>query len=262
MEYVEKIRFFDHTYQPAIKKEDVPMDAFPSWPYLPAEVRRIIWRFSFAKPRRVILRFKGDRCIGQEAQSRTGWFSTTRIPPALGVCRESRSEALKCYELAFGTIIHPDSVWFDFSKDILVFKRPVVPTYNAYLLPRLFETRESRVTGGEEKRVHRLVIEATPDLTKKVNMFWKEIKLMPGLKTLELHLAGYDGNVDLACRIVLQRLRNFYFRNCQTIKEELRPWTLPRLTIHMSDPVPAVIKSIRPTSATVDFCDILEWRAY
>jgi hypothetical protein len=80
---------------------------------LPKEIRLQIWKHCLPGPRAV------EVCYGQNSE-----FLESKYPPpiALHICRESRAEALKHYELAFDSRPNASRIYFDFSRDGLHFK--------------------------------------------------------------------------------------------------------------------------------------------
>jgi hypothetical protein len=90
---------------------------------LPLELRLKIWSFIAPGPRTVSIKYKGLSfySIGKGFSAAAGWRSPEPIPVILHICRESRTEALKSYQLALGSYHHPPRIYFDFSKDTLRF---------------------------------------------------------------------------------------------------------------------------------------------
>jgi len=86
---------------------------FPRFPELPTEIRLKIWKYCLPAPRALEVDY--GECSD---------FLHCKYPPpiALQICRESRAEALKHYELAFDNRPNASRIYFDFSRDGLHFK--------------------------------------------------------------------------------------------------------------------------------------------
>jgi hypothetical protein len=101
----------------SISHEHTPIgsfaQSFPHFPELPTEIRLQIWRHCLPGPRAVEV----DYGHGSE-------FLYSEYPPpiALHICRESRIEALKHYELAFDSKPNACRIYFNFSRDGLHFR--------------------------------------------------------------------------------------------------------------------------------------------
>jgi hypothetical protein len=111
-----------------ISSDSHQLATFHLFPTLPTEIRLKIWRHALP-PRIIEIRFRGlPNCVGNSYGSLEPHF-TSRIPRPLHVCRESRTEALRHYELNFGldtsslmdTNRECAGIYVDFEKDILFF---------------------------------------------------------------------------------------------------------------------------------------------
>jgi hypothetical protein len=85
---------------------------FTPFPNLPAELRLHIWKSTLPAQRIIQLKFRGYHRDGDNTKG-PGFYAPTRIPQALSICQESRSESLKQYTLAFS------SVYINFQTDVL-----------------------------------------------------------------------------------------------------------------------------------------------
>jgi hypothetical protein len=87
--------------------------SFPRFLELPTEIRLKIWLHCLPGPRAVEVDY------GERSE-----FLYSKYPPpiALRICRESRAEALKHYELAFHSRPNAGQIYFDFSRDSLHFQ--------------------------------------------------------------------------------------------------------------------------------------------
>jgi hypothetical protein len=101
-----------------------PPPPFPKFLDLPTELRRQIWRDAFPAPRIVELVDGPGRTGRLRAQQLvTPWITPATPPVVLYVCRESRSEALRYYQLAFGRNGFEPRIYIDFARDIVYFGR-------------------------------------------------------------------------------------------------------------------------------------------
>jgi len=87
--------------------------SFPRFLELPSEIRLNIWKYCLPGPRAVELEY------GERAEL---LYSKYPPPITLSICRESRTEALKHYELAFNSRPNAGHIYFDFSRDSLHFQ--------------------------------------------------------------------------------------------------------------------------------------------
>lgn len=121
---------------------------------LPTEIRLLIWQHALPGPRVIEIR-TSNISIGIHNSYR--WLkprSICRIPTLLHVCRESRTEALKRYQLSFGlettrylgTLRTAPGIFIDFEKDIVFFGQK--SNYSAMQLG----TREGEFKGLEKVR--------------------------------------------------------------------------------------------------------------
>jgi hypothetical protein len=96
--------------------------AFPQFVKLPPELRCHIWRHTFSESRVVELRDAPGH-MGRLAAQRyvVPWISPAALPIALGVCQESRKEALRSYELSFSRGGFPPQIYINFDRDVVYF---------------------------------------------------------------------------------------------------------------------------------------------
>jgi hypothetical protein len=85
---------------------------FVLFPDLPIEIRLKVWEYAFA-PRVVNI-------IYDELEDRYHTFNST-VPTLLHIHHESRMLGLRTLKLRFGTESHEPRIYFDFSRDILLF---------------------------------------------------------------------------------------------------------------------------------------------
>ncbi|KAI0206357.1 hypothetical protein F4808DRAFT_455119 [Astrocystis sublimbata] len=93
---------------------------FTIFTLLPAELRIQIWRLScHQRVVEVLYDQESDRCS-----------TTTPVPAALHVCRESRYEALRVYKRSFGTLSHEPTIYFNRELDTVYIPRPPFMGYD------------------------------------------------------------------------------------------------------------------------------------
>lgn len=117
-------------------KNTEPQNTFTCFEKRPAEIRIPIRRESQSPGR-----------VAQLELRHTGFKSRTPVPFKLHVCRESRTEALEVYELAYAVPSEPWSAttYFDFDKDELYLSVPARNIFPAY--PKIIDylVREDKV---------------------------------------------------------------------------------------------------------------------
>jgi hypothetical protein len=89
---------------------------------LPVEIRLQIWRLAFPGSRVIVLGDGGHRPLyrfQQQFWTPTSYRALQPLPVTLSVCRESRAETLKIYQLGFSRDGYPPRVYMDFELDIL-----------------------------------------------------------------------------------------------------------------------------------------------
>lgn len=101
-----------------------PAPLFPQFLDLPTELRLQIWREAFPPPR-IIELVDGPGRTGKLRAQRlvTPWITPAMPPAVLYVCHESRAEALRYYQLAFGRNSFEPRIYIDFARDIVCFGR-------------------------------------------------------------------------------------------------------------------------------------------
>lgn len=98
---------------PETTPSPVAAQTFTLFPNLPTEIKRKIYRHMMPGPRSVHLTFR---------KHNTNFLkSSTPIPVLLHLNRDARSEALKTYQLYFGTSKNPSKVYFNPKIDTLYF---------------------------------------------------------------------------------------------------------------------------------------------
>jgi hypothetical protein len=102
-----------------------PVGSFTYFPKLPAEIRLKIWKDALPEPRviRIQLKFetRQPRNEGQKKKPQVSRFVASRPSPVgLRVCRESRIEALKEYQIGFPTKTSPAQTYVNYNLDTFV----------------------------------------------------------------------------------------------------------------------------------------------
>ncbi|KAK9443866.1 uncharacterized protein VB005_02391 [Metarhizium brunneum] len=112
---------------PAAQKIGIPPAEFPLFSGLPPELRLKIWNLNLPAMRVVSLRCGAESpslynmlsCT--DTTSFTGCTSDAPIPVNMHVCAESRAEAFKSFQYAFGFVRNPGHIIFNPDSDILYF---------------------------------------------------------------------------------------------------------------------------------------------
>jgi hypothetical protein len=82
------------------------------FPMFPPEIQLKIWRYTFPGPRVVSIRYDNDDRA----------YSSSATPPvALFICKQSREEAKRFWQLTFGSKIDEGRVWVSFDIDQVLF---------------------------------------------------------------------------------------------------------------------------------------------
>ena len=100
------------------------------------ELRLKIWRSTFPK-----LRIVGIESVFDHSSRRfRGWKSVDPSPIVLRISHESREEALKHYQLSFGTEQEPPCIYFNFEMDTLRFGNGPGPSFLTMPTPSWLES--------------------------------------------------------------------------------------------------------------------------
>jgi hypothetical protein len=85
------------------------------FPLFPREIQLKIWRYSFP----------GGRAVNITYDPNDDDYKSNAIPPvALFVCKQSREEAKRFWQLTFGSTIDNGRIWFSFEIDQVLFMNP------------------------------------------------------------------------------------------------------------------------------------------
>jgi hypothetical protein len=123
----------EESFTASVSEEIIkPVASFSYFPKLPAEIRLKIWKNALPGPRIIRMELKyGARVpvkAGEKRKPKIAHFVGSRSRPVgLQVCRESRIEALKEYELAFPTKTSPAQTYINFAMDTMVLDK--IPSY-------------------------------------------------------------------------------------------------------------------------------------
>ncbi len=97
-----------------------PACDFPLFSRLPAELRLMIWNEALPGPRLLQARFQFENREFPFGSDLVSCATRTPPPALLGVCRESRAEALKRYSLCFAARDGPATTYVDLKADTLL----------------------------------------------------------------------------------------------------------------------------------------------
>ncbi|TVY75859.1 hypothetical protein LSUE1_G006937 [Lachnellula suecica] len=116
---VDSVVDIDPSPDPPPKEWKPFLTSFALFSKFPIEIRQMIWYLTL-QPRVVELAFQAEH----------GFYSRVRVPPALGVCSDSRRAVSHLYALRFGSALDEPAISFNFSLDTLYFDE----SFGAYLL--------------------------------------------------------------------------------------------------------------------------------
>jgi hypothetical protein len=172
----------------------------------PPEIQLKIWRSTFP-PRVVSLRFDA------EAKAYT---SNATPPVALSVCKQSRDETKRFYQLTFGNEIDQGRVWIHFDIDTVLFMNSVDPAYQSEL-PDLAKFL-SKTKGVQKIKILAMEVSLAEVVrvtrVAKSNKPWIQEILFPAMRNLEKvfevwHLCNSDFLADGASGYVLSRRKQY-----------------------------------------------------
>jgi hypothetical protein len=207
---------------------------FTLFPDLPLELRLKIWFFIAPGPRTVSIKYKGLSfySIGKGFSAAAGWRSPDPVPIVLHICRESRTEALKSYQLAFGSYLHPGRIYFDFSKDTLRFGNSQGDAYMT--VPEMLQSGPidyllDVFLGGDfygaddAEKVKYMITDIDESVYERRAFCWDEIRLFTGLKKLTIMPWDEDEMADELMRGYRNTLRN--------VASKHHEWVVPQIAV-------------------------------
>lgn len=208
----------------------VPATSFTVFPDLPFEIRLKIWSFVTPAPRDVTIKYTtAFRKIEEQiSPASTGWISSTPVPVILQICRESRAEALKSYQLSFGTVYNEPRIYFNFAIDSLSFG--AIPgtqwtdahEEESYLLDVMLGGSYHGAIDAEKVRY--MSFDVHEDLYARISFCWDEIREMSELEELTLKV---DENEDAQIEDLM-----VVYRNWLTAVSNASPeWAIPRTKV-------------------------------
>jgi len=154
-----------------------PLTEFHLFPQLPSELRLKIWSHDIAIPRIVTFRLEKEKA--DKKYFGKAFVPFNRPPTALGVCRESRFEALSIYKPSFETLYSPVYTYISFAHDTIRCKDELLQ----YI---------GKEQSGATQHIQRLVLEVR-DVAYFAFFCMDVIKSMGGLT--ELELSTHQGEV-------------------------------------------------------------------
>jgi hypothetical protein len=208
--------------------------SFTPFTWLPLELRLKIWSYIAPGPRTVSIKYKGLNfySVGKGFSVAAGWRSPDPIPVILHICRESRTEALKFYQLAFGSYHHNARTYFDFSKDTLRFgnsqgdARMTVPEM---LQSGPIDYMLDVFLGGDfygaddAEKVRFMITDIDESVYGRRAFCWDEIRLFSGLMELTIMPWEEDEMADELMRGYRDTLRNVASKHPE--------WIVPRIKV-------------------------------
>jgi hypothetical protein len=205
---------------------------FTLFPELPFELRLKCWSFVAPGPRRVHIKYqtKYNTTNARAVVAFSGWTSPDPAPVILHICHESREEALKSYQLSFGSVFSEARVYFNFSIDTLCFgatpESPTIidtrwspPGASGYLLDVILGG--SYGTDDIEK-LRYLSIDIPEDLYARKSFCWDEIRMFPVLE--KLTIISWDE------KEMSGMLMDQFRRTLTTVSNAHPQWVIPKIT--------------------------------
>lgn len=219
------------------------LSIFSVFPDLPTEIRLKIWTIILPGPRTIAIQYKTktSNYNGKDVSVFTGWISPDPPPIALSICQESRSEALKHYQTAFGSHFHFSRIYIDYSIDTVRFGNGFGEIYCAdRYSPLHMKWVDSGASdclldiflgGGyhgadDAEKIESMIIDIADTMYDRRGFCWDEIRLFTGLK----HLAMLSWESDLvsgdfeACKTV-------YKGTLLEMSKAHPEWVLPEITL-------------------------------
>jgi hypothetical protein len=167
------------------------------------------------------------RFDAKTGSSFAGWRSPDPLPIVLHVCRESRLEALKSYQAAFGSFFHGAKIYINFDIDTILFGAEIKNVLLAdsepsdYLLDVLLGGEYYGADDGE--KIQRMVLDINESLYGRKAFCWDEIRLFTGLKELTIRAWDEDEMADDLMR---------HFRNTLGSVARNHPeWVIPEIKV-------------------------------
>ncbi|KAH8602948.1 hypothetical protein B0O99DRAFT_604744 [Bisporella sp. PMI_857] len=211
--------------------DNLAATSFTSFPLLPYEIRLRIWEFIAPGPRTVQVSYHANykQFNGRASAAFDGWISKTPIPTILHICHESRVEALKSFQLAFGTYFHKPTIYLNFDMDTVLFgdedladnRWSPSSTASDYLLDVL-------LGGGyhgpdDTDKIQNMVFDIHEDLYARRNFCWDEIRLFAGLKEITLRVWDEDN--------WRERLMSHYRATLTVVAKAHPEWVIPKIRV-------------------------------
>ncbi|TVY59255.1 hypothetical protein LCER1_G000241 [Lachnellula cervina] len=186
--------------------ESIQPTDFTLFPHLPSELRLKIWEEMLPGPRDVEIEYHMDYVMFNEKKISkfTGWRSREPVPVGLHICQESRHEALVHYQPSFGSYFHPSKIYFNFSRDTLLFGASLPGS--TYLL-------DVFLGGGfhgadDVEKLLSMVLYINEDSYGRRYFIWNEIRLFTSLQELKIMVWEADLSSDEIMRQYRSTLRD------------------------------------------------------
>lgn len=163
----------------------------------------------------------------------SGWMSADPPPITLSICHESREEALKVYQLAFGSYqpalrdyAHKPRTYVNFSVDTLYFGHGRGDDRHSLAAGPSDPLLDLFLSGGyhgcdDEDKIQRMIIDNTEELYGKKNFCWDEIREFRALK--ELTILPWDDDVAVLIKHARETLTSVVNAHPE--------WVVPKITI-------------------------------
>lgn len=211
----------------------LPLTTFTLFPRLPSELRLKIWGYILHQPR--LIKVITNRKHWRDPYASAGWTAPfTPTPVALHVCSESRSEALKTYELTFGSPFASPRVYIDYSIDTIRFGDglSIEDLRRPHNLGSSHEPTDYKLDiflgGGPHgaegyEKVESMILDFHECLYERRDYCWNEIRLFVGLKHLTLLVCEPD-------YAMTQEIRQYQI-SLERIMRAHPDWLVPEIRI-------------------------------
>ncbi|RYP74509.1 hypothetical protein DL771_002983 [Monosporascus sp. 5C6A] len=211
---------------------------FPQFGRLPRELRHMVWREAVKSPQYVYVDLKSfDGAEKQQPSVIIDGERREQIPPLLMVNRESRSVALKLYNISFHVVKDTDPRYFIMSE------------YDTFVVKGMYAgVCQTKFGGGETSRIRNVMVSANGFYDYHIKEFCKRgpHPIWP-VRDSESHRLPYSGpELVMAARKLVSKLGNA--EALESVTAAIHPWS------YYGDPEPHY-QSLEPARFHPDYKD-------